>query len=99
MKRGDRPLTTRDGELREDLTHAELATFAPAANVLPLHVQEKLGMRVRGPQKTPTKIPTSIRLSPNVIDAFKATGRGWQSRIDDALQTYLVEHPTPGHRG
>jgi len=93
MKRGARPLTTRDGELREDLTRAELATFVPAAGILPRHVQEKLGMRVRGPQKAPTKIATSIRLSPNVIEAFKATGRGWQSRIDEALQTYLMEHP------
>jgi uncharacterized protein (DUF4415 family) len=40
----------------------------------------------RGPQKTPTKIPVSIRLSPEVISHFKAKGPGWQSRIDDALR-------------
>jgi uncharacterized protein (DUF4415 family) len=40
----------------------------------------------RGPQKTPTKIPVSIRLSPEVVKHFKAKGPGWQSRIDDALR-------------
>jgi uncharacterized protein (DUF4415 family) len=40
----------------------------------------------RGPQKTPTKIPVSIRLSPEVVKHFKSKGPGWQSRIDDALR-------------
>ena len=39
----------------------------------------------RGPQKAPTKKLVSLRLSPDVIDHFKATGRGWQTRIDGAL--------------
>jgi uncharacterized protein (DUF4415 family) len=40
----------------------------------------------RGPQKTPTKIPVSIRLSPEVVKHFKSKGPGWQARIDDALR-------------
>ncbi|QQO11542.1 BrnA antitoxin family protein [Bradyrhizobium diazoefficiens] len=40
----------------------------------------------RGPQKTPTKIPVSIRLSPEVVEHFKAQGPGWQSKIDAALR-------------
>jgi uncharacterized protein (DUF4415 family) len=40
----------------------------------------------RGPQKAPTKRLVSIRLSPEVIDHFKSTGRGWQTRIDGALK-------------
>jgi uncharacterized protein (DUF4415 family) len=40
----------------------------------------------RGPQRAPTKIPVSIRLSSEVISHFKAEGPGWQSRIDDALR-------------
>jgi uncharacterized protein (DUF4415 family) len=39
----------------------------------------------RGPQKAPTKVAVSIRLSPEVVRHFKAKGPGWQSRIDDAL--------------
>jgi uncharacterized protein (DUF4415 family) len=40
----------------------------------------------RGPQKAPTKIPVSIRLSPEVVEHFKAKGPGWQSKIDAALR-------------
>ena len=43
-------------------------------------------LRKRGPQKRPTKIPVSIRLSAEVISHFKAKGPGWQSLIDDALR-------------
>jgi uncharacterized protein (DUF4415 family) len=39
----------------------------------------------RGPQKTPTKKLVSLRLSPEVIEHFKAGGPGWQTRIDRAL--------------
>jgi len=40
----------------------------------------------RGPQKAPTKKLISLRLSPEVVEHFKATGPGWQTRIDGALR-------------
>ena len=46
----------------------------------------------RGPQKAPTKTLVSLRLSPEVIDHFKATGRGWQTRIDGALMDAIRKH-------
>lgn len=48
---------------------------------------------IRGPQKAPTKKAIAIRLSQDVVENFKSTGAGWQSRIDDALRTFLKEHP------
>ena len=45
--------------------------------------------RTRGPQKTATKVAISIRLSPEVVERFKAGGRGWQARIDDTLKKAL----------
>jgi uncharacterized protein (DUF4415 family) len=39
-----------------------------------------------------TKVPTTIRLSPEVSAAFRATGRGWQTRIDAALKDWLKDH-------
>jgi len=36
-----------------------------------------------------TKVSTTIRLSPEVIETFKASGRGWQTRIDLALKDWL----------
>ena len=46
----------------------------------------------RGPQQAPTKVATTIRLSPEVMAAFKATGTGWQTRIDAALKDWLKNH-------
>lgn len=46
--------------------------------------------KTRGTQKSPKKIPVSIRLSVDVVEHFKAAGPGWQGRIDDALKK-LVE--------
>ena len=43
----------------------------------------------RGPQKTPTKKLVSLRLSPDVIDHFKAGGPGWQTRIDRTLRELI----------
>ena len=42
--------------------------------------------KLLGPQKAPKKIPVSIRLSPEVVEYFKAGGPGWQRRIDEALK-------------
>jgi len=39
----------------------------------------------RPPIESP-KVPIHIRLSQNVLDAFKATGKGWQTRIDAVLR-------------
>ena len=46
--------------------------------------------RSRGPQKAPTKVALSLRLSPDVVRYFKASGRGWQTRIDDALKKLIA---------
>lgn len=48
----------------------------------------------RGPQKQPTKIPVNIRLSPAVVKYFKSKGRGWQTKIDDALVEIVTKKPT-----
>ncbi len=38
------------------------------------------------PKAAVTKVSTTIRLDPDVLDVFKAGGPGWQSRINDALR-------------
>jgi len=45
------------------------------------------------PKAENPKVPINIRLSAEVVAAFRATGPGWQSRIDAALGEYLEEHP------
>lgn len=86
------PLIDVEGEVRE-LSREDLKAFRPATNVLPPSLQNKLGIRARGPQVAPTKERITIRLSPDVVNTFRASGRpGWQGRIDDALKHWLKHH-------
>ncbi len=82
-------LTNKHGEVRE-LTDEDVKQMRPMADVLPVALQRTVGKR--GRQQAPTKVKTSIRLSPEVIEHFKADGEGWQRRIDQALKTYIREH-------
>ena len=43
----------------------------------------------RGPQVAPTKQLVSVRYSPEVLAFFKASGAGWQSRMDEALKQWV----------
>lgn len=63
---------------------ADFAKARPASE-LPAHIRAAFP-QTRGGQKAATKVPVSIRLSPEVIEHFKSGGPGWQGRIDDALR-------------
>ena len=41
------------------------------------------------PRVARPKVSTTIRLSPDVIDHFRAEGPGWQTRIDAALRQWI----------
>jgi uncharacterized protein (DUF4415 family) len=48
----------------------------------------------RGRPKSDTrKVATTIRLDADVVAAFRASGRGWQTRVNKALREWLREHP------
>ncbi|EBB5683215.1 BrnA antitoxin family protein [Salmonella enterica subsp. enterica serovar Newport] len=38
------------------------------------------------------KVSVNIRYSPEVVDAFRATGSGWQTRMNAALKDWLKQH-------
>lgn len=89
-----KPLTNKAGEVRE-LTRKDIGGMQPAANVLPTELLEVLSKRKvgqRGRQKKPTKISITVRYSSEVVQYFKGTGRGWQHRMDEALQEWIKEH-------
>lgn len=45
----------------------------------------------RGPQAAPTKTLVSVRYSPEVLAYFKASGAGWQTRMDEALKQWVSQ--------
>ena len=50
---------------------------------------ERLVRRGR-PKLVDPKQPVNIRLSPRVLEHFRASGRGWQTRISDALEQLVT---------
>lgn len=64
-------------------TRADFAEAKPVADAMP---QLMRPMRVRGPQKLPTKIPTSMRFDSDLIEKLRAGGPGWQQRVNDILR-------------
>ena len=53
----------------------------------------------RGPQVAPTKQLVSVRYSPEVLQYFKATGDGWQTRMNEALVEWVSKHSSGGRNG
>lgn len=93
-----KPLTNKQGEVRE-LTREDMRLFKPAAEALPEILGPKLATEMlirrpgqRGPQKTPLKEPVTVRYSREVIEYFRSTGNGWQSRMDRALKEWVDGH-------
>jgi uncharacterized protein (DUF4415 family) len=44
------------------------------------------------PRSASSKVLLSVRYSREVVDFFRATGEGWQSRMDGALKEYVAQH-------
>ena len=57
-------------------------------------LKEKLAVRRAGgrPKSAAPKESMTLRYSPDVLAAFRATGKGWQTRINAALADWLKTH-------
>ena len=80
-----KPLTDDEGEVRELLLD-DLKQFRPITDVLSDASLKKLGVE-RAEKETVT-----LQLSQDVLDGFRATGRGWESRVDGVLREWLAKH-------
>jgi uncharacterized protein (DUF4415 family) len=71
-----------------ELTDEDFQRMRPAREIAPdiVSAYERGELRTRGPQKAPTKVPITIRLDPDVLDYFKSSGSGWQTRLNDTLR-------------
>lgn len=71
-------------------TEEDFARAVPFSQ-LPESLQEKLRSlkKQRGPQKAPTKEVVTMRLSRDVVERLRASGPGWQTRVDAALRQWI----------
>lgn len=52
---------------------------------------DKLVRRGR-PKAEATKLSLTVRYDADVVEAFRATGKGWQTRMNAALRDWLKSH-------
>lgn len=96
-----RTLKTRSGKTvilpttEEDAAITAAAMTDPDAQPLTDEEWEQAKPTIRRgrPKLEHPKIPTSIRLDADLVDAFKATGPGWQTRVNAVLREWLKAHP------
>lgn len=67
-----------------------LAAMKPARETLPGLAEESARRKrgQRGPQKKPRKVMISLRLERSTVDAYKAAGRGYQTRMAAVLEKH-----------
>ena len=78
--------------VEEDKAITAAARSDPDAKPLtPKQLKAMVPLRtLRGRPKSPhKKLLVSVRYSPEVVAYFKATGEGWQSRMDGVLKAYV----------
>lgn len=65
-----------------------------ATPLTPKQLKEMVPLQsVRGrPKLANKKLLVSVRYSPEVIEYFKSTGEGWQSKMDSVLRRYVARH-------
>jgi uncharacterized protein (DUF4415 family) len=76
-----------DPEIERPLSEDEAARLVTLDEIAP-GVALKL-RRTRGRQKSERKVSTTIRLDKDVLAGWRATGAGWQTRINEVLREAL----------
>lgn len=92
--RSRRAAAKPDSEMPE-LNEERLKSLRPMSELLAAKGLRKPG---RPPIEQP-KVPVTIRLDAKVVAHFKASGIGWQTRLNQALVDLVdAERETPGRR-
>ncbi|WP_093428002.1 BrnA antitoxin family protein [Thiohalospira halophila] len=81
-----------DGNTPEEEAAIEAGIAADPDTYEPTEEEARQLRRVGRPPAAVTKERITIRLSPDVVERFRASGPGWQGRMNAALQDWLREH-------
>ena len=77
-------------EENPEWTTEDIRTSKPGADVFSPEflAAAREERRYRGKQKAPTKRLVSLRLAPDVLEAYRSTGRGWQVLMHATLAAH-----------
>jgi uncharacterized protein (DUF4415 family) len=61
-----------------------------------VHTPEEIMARRRGrpvgSRKADTKVAVTLRFDPDVLAALRATGPGWQPRVNEVMREWVTAH-------
>lgn len=85
MSEATRTMDADTAQLMRDIEQG--LAEAQAGNYARVHTPAQIAARRRGrPQLDQPKVPVTMRVDADVLAAIKATGAGWQTRVNDLLR-------------
>lgn len=87
-----RPAVVMPTVVEDEVITAAAKSDPDAQPLTPAQLKAMIPMRaLRGrPKSESKKLLLSVRYSPEVVEYFKSTGEGWQSRMDGVLLKYVT---------
>jgi len=82
-----------ENALLRSLDQAKRGEFAGTHN--PEQILKRRG-RPTGSVKADSKQAVKLRFDPDVLAALRATGRGWQTRVNDVMREWVKTHAKSG---
>jgi uncharacterized DUF497 family protein/uncharacterized protein (DUF4415 family) len=81
------PLTDEEGEVRE-LTREDFKGMRPVREVMPelIEAMEEFRRKLGRPKAKAPKVHIGFRLASDVVASIKASGRGYNARVEEALR-------------
>ncbi len=69
----------------------------PAAEMLPRHIGERATQELLRPRrsrlpKEDRNVNQTLRIDPDVLEAYRQQGKGWQTRINEVLREHMPRH-------
>jgi uncharacterized protein (DUF4415 family) len=83
---------SRPDDDNPEWTNEDFAKARPAAEALPEFIGEQATQALlrRGrPKKPNRKVNQTLRLDPDVLEAYRQQGKGWQTRINEVLRQHM----------
>jgi uncharacterized protein (DUF4415 family) len=87
MPRRRPPLTDEEGEVRE-LTREDFKGMRPMREAMPefIDAMEEFRRKLGRPKAEAPKVHIGFRLASDVVASIKASGRGYNARVEQALR-------------
>jgi uncharacterized protein (DUF4415 family) len=96
MSRKKDDAASRPDDDNPEWTREEIRNARPAldaiADIFGTQAAEAIRRRGGRPAKANRKVNQTLRLDPDVLDAYKQEGPGWQAHMNEVLRQHMPRH-------